>query len=71
MEKRKSYISQRQGKPKRMNSLTLWEEFLALEVIISIYPVRITAEITYTKGIMPPDSSPEDEHIFLSIEEGA
>lgn len=54
-----------------MNSLTAWEEFLALEVIISIYPVRITAEITYTKGIMPPDSSPEDEHIFLSIEEGA
>ena len=49
-----------------MNSLTAWEEFLALEVIISM----ITAEITYTKGIMPPDSSPEDEHIFLSIEEG-
>lgn len=45
-----------------MNSLTVWEEFLALEVIISIYPVRITAEIMYTKGIMPPDSSPEGAH---------
>ena len=69
MEKRKISISQRQGKPKRMNSLTTWEIFLTFDIIISVHSVRIGAEITFTKRTMSPDSSSGDEHIFLRVRE--
>lgn len=52
-----------------MNSVTMWEIFLASEVI-SFHPVRIAAEITYTEGIMPPEFSPGERAHFPAHRRG-